>query len=92
MKKNLYILKDIDGHTALHLSLKAASSLVNANQQASFLANKDGISPLYLAIEAEDVSLVRAMLGNDLSEWRNYNLKSSCTHAALKSISTGWLL
>lgn len=48
---NLYVLKDRDGHTALHLALKGrymkiASYLVNANQQASFLANKNGIFPL----------------------------------------------
>ncbi|ESQ38029.1 hypothetical protein EUTSA_v10029249mg [Eutrema salsugineum] len=98
---NPYVVKDINGDTALHLALerrymKTASSLVNANQQASFLANKNGISPLYLAVEVGDVSLVKAMLKiteEDGPEWRNTNLasqlegKKCLAHAALKSRS-----
>lgn len=93
---NPYLLKDIHGDTALNLALKGrqmevAFSLVNANQQASFLASKDGISPLYLAVEAGHVSLVKAMLGNDGPEGRNFNLEGRqyLAHAALKSMSTG---
>lgn len=64
---NLYVVKNKDGDTPLHLALKgrhmsSANYLVSANQQASFLANKDGISPLYLAVETEDLPLVKAML------------------------------
>lgn len=63
MRLNLSDLKDIDGDTAMHLALtgrhvKIAACLVNVNQCASFLANKDGISPLYLAAEAGNVPLV----------------------------------
>ncbi|OAO97734.1 hypothetical protein AXX17_AT4G04370 [Arabidopsis thaliana] len=78
---NPYILKDINGDTALNLALKGhytevALCLVNANQQASFLACKDRISPLYLAVEAGNVLLVKAMLGNDGPEGRNSNVES----------------
>lgn len=57
---NPYVLKERDGYTALYLALKSrymktASSLVDANQQTSFLANENGISTLYLAVEAVDV-------------------------------------
>ncbi|KAF3506193.1 hypothetical protein F2Q69_00009360 [Brassica cretica] len=64
---NLYVVKNKDGDTPLHSALKgrhmsSANYLVSANQQASFLANKDGISPLYLAVETGDLLLVKAML------------------------------
>lgn len=93
---NPYLLKDINGDTALNLALKGhymevALCLLKANKQASFLASKDGISPLYLAVEAGDVSLVKAMLGNDGPEGRSFNLEGRqyLAHAALKSMSTG---
>ncbi|XP_020876454.1 protein ACCELERATED CELL DEATH 6-like [Arabidopsis lyrata subsp. lyrata] len=64
---NPYVRKDVNGDTPLHLALrdnnvKTATFLVNTDQRASFLANKDGISPLYMALEAGKVSLVKAML------------------------------
>lgn len=64
---NLYVVKNKDGDTPLHLALKgrhmsSANYLVSANQQTSFFANKDGISPLYLAVETGDLLLVKAML------------------------------
>ncbi|CAH8354432.1 unnamed protein product [Eruca vesicaria subsp. sativa] len=66
---NLYVLKNKDGDTPLHLALKglhmtSAKHLVNANQEASFLENNDGISPLYLAVGTGDLPLVQAMLEN----------------------------
>ncbi|EOA23108.1 hypothetical protein CARUB_v10003901mg [Capsella rubella] len=99
---NTYLLKDINGDTALNLALrrgymKIASSLVNADHSASFLANKDRISPLYMAVEAGYVSLVREMLGNDGHEGGMFNLQSQLegrkylAHAALKSMSIGTL-
>lgn len=102
---NLYIVKDKDGDTPLHAALKAhhmaiAASLTKANQQASFLANKNNISPLYLAVESGNVSLVRAMLNttcNDDLERRDSNLHSklegrrNLVHAALKAKNTGLL-
>lgn len=42
--------------------LETAACLVNGDQSVSFLANKDGISPLYLAVLAGNVSLVEDML------------------------------
>ena len=93
---NPYLVKDVNGDTALNLALKGryrkvALRLVKANKQASFLASKDGISPLYLAVEAGDVSLVKAMLGNDGPEGRSFNLegRQDLAHAALNSMSTG---
>ncbi|CAH8295221.1 unnamed protein product [Eruca vesicaria subsp. sativa] len=99
---NLYDLKDRDGDTALHLALtgrnvEIAACLVNLNQRASFLANKDGISPLYLAVEAGNVSLVKAMLKTTNSnglEGRKYNFNSQLegkkflVHVALKGKNT----
>ncbi|EOA20152.1 hypothetical protein CARUB_v10000444mg [Capsella rubella] len=72
---NMYISKDKDGDTPLHAALKdrhmeTAACLLKANQQASFLANKDNISPLYFAVEGGDVSLVRAMLNTRGNEGR----------------------
>ncbi|CDY42176.1 BnaC03g64970D [Brassica napus] len=87
---NLYVVKNKDGDTPLHLALKgrhmsSANYLVSANQQASFLANKDGISPLYLAVETEDLPLVKAIYILDIDshlEGRKYLL-----HAALRAKS-----
>ena len=101
---NVYVVKDKDGDTALHLALKhrnmeTAACLVNAGLQASFLANKDGISPLFMAVEAGAVSLVKAMLkvtDNDGLEGRTSNLDShlegrKClVHAALRARKTGF--
>ncbi|CAL9233139.1 unnamed protein product, partial [Arabidopsis halleri] len=100
---NPYVLKDKDGDTALHLALKdlhiktkTAACLVNANQDVSFLANKDEISPLYLAVEAGNVSLVNAMLnspGSD-NQGETFNLatrlkgRKSLVHTALKTKNT----
>ncbi|XP_024009935.1 protein ACCELERATED CELL DEATH 6 [Eutrema salsugineum] len=93
---NLYVCKDINGDTPLHLVLKelhnkdrywsVASSLIHANRCASFLANKDGISPLYLAVEAGEEVLVKAMLrtrDNDRLEGRKF-----LVHKALKARRT----
>ncbi|XP_024009575.1 protein ACCELERATED CELL DEATH 6 [Eutrema salsugineum] len=101
-KLNLYVVKDKDGDTPLHLALKGrymeiASSLVKANNQASFLANNEGISPLYMAIEAGDLSLVKAILkttGDNGLESKKCSLDSKLegrkylAHAALKARST----
>ncbi|KAG7557744.1 Ankyrin repeat [Arabidopsis suecica] len=100
---NVYVRKNINGDTPLHLALrnknvKTATFLVNTDQQASFLANKDGISPLYMAVEAGKVSLVKAMLKttkNDGLEGRDSNLNSQLegrkylVHAALKARNKG---
>ena len=64
---NPYVLKDEDGNTALHLAieglnLEIARCLVNANRDAPFLGNNMGISSLLLAVEAGEVSLVKAIL------------------------------
>nr|VDC58309.1 unnamed protein product [Brassica rapa] len=129
---NLYVLKDKDGDTPLHLALKdlhektellmyqrrtknqsishlvmhqrsircssfqtrlmeTAACLVNASQHVSFLANKDGISPLYLAVLAGNVSLVNAMLNvqgktSDLAS--QLEGRKSLVHAALKAKTT----
>ncbi|CAA7053505.1 unnamed protein product [Microthlaspi erraticum] len=135
---NLYVLKDINGDTALHLALKdlhkkaelrmyqkgiveirpmshsimhkqvisfsdtstcqmeIAACLVKANQQASFLANKDGVSPLYMAIEAGNISLVNAMLNlpDNNVQGKTFDVASrlegrkSLVHAALKAKNT----
>ncbi|VVB07118.1 unnamed protein product [Arabis nemorensis] len=128
---NLYVLKDINGDTALNLALKdlhektellmyqkrfryqpsmfprvrtisfsdasthmmgTASWLVNANQGASLLANKDGISPLYLAVKSGNVSLVSEMLkhsgevqGNTSNLASQLEGRKSLIHAALKA-------
>ena len=103
---NVYVSKNIDGDTPLHLALKGdnvktATFLVNTDQRASFLANKDGISPLYMAVEAGKVSLVKAMLKttkNDGLEGRDSNLISHLegrkylVHAALKARKKGFAL
>ena len=74
--------------------MEIAACLVNANQHVSFLANKDGISPLYLAVLAGNVSLVNAMLNvqgktSDLAS--QLEGRKSLVHAALKAKNTGLL-
>nr|AGO32713.1 ankyrin-repeat containing protein [Arabidopsis thaliana]AGO32714.1 ankyrin-repeat containing protein [Arabidopsis thaliana]AGO32715.1 ankyrin-repeat containing protein [Arabidopsis thaliana] len=66
-RMNPYVLKDEDGNTALHLAieglyLEIARCLVKANWDAPFLGNNKGISSLYMAVEAGEVSLVKAIL------------------------------
>uniref|UniRef100_A0A0D2ZTJ1 PGG domain-containing protein n=1 Tax=Brassica oleracea var. oleracea TaxID=109376 RepID=A0A0D2ZTJ1_BRAOL len=74
--------------------METAACLVSADQRASFLANKNGISPLYLAIEAGNVSLVNAMLNRSGNNVQSKNLTSelegrkSLVHAALMAKST----
>lgn len=77
--------------------METAACLVKVNQHAWFLANKDGVSPLYMATEAGNVSLVNAMLelpGNNV-QGNTSNLASqlegrkSLVHAALKAKNTG---
>jgi len=77
--------------------METAACLVNANQDVSFLANKDEISPLYLAVEAGNVSLVNAMLNSHVNnvQDKTFNLatqlkgRKSLVHAALKAKNTG---
>ncbi|CAA7047016.1 unnamed protein product [Microthlaspi erraticum] len=98
-RMNLYFVKDINGDTPLYSALKGhnmevALFLVNVNRQASFLANKEGISPLYLAVESGNVSLVKAMLRNDGPQGNMSTLDSRLegrkylAHAALELRST----
>ncbi|KAG7615013.1 Ankyrin repeat-containing domain superfamily [Arabidopsis thaliana x Arabidopsis arenosa] len=76
--------------------METAACLVNANQDVSFLANKDEISPLYLAVEAGNVSLVNAMLNSHVNnvQDKTFNLatqlkgRKSLVHAALKAKNT----
>lgn len=97
---NIYVAKDKDGDTPLHRALKArhkaiASCLVKANQRVSFLANKDGVSPLYLVVEAGiNVQFVKEMLkttSSDGFEGRDFTLGSKLEgrkfllHAALRA-------
>ncbi|KAG7557683.1 PGG domain [Arabidopsis suecica] len=100
-----FVASDKYGNTALHLAIEGrymemAASLVNENQNASFLENNEGISSLYMAVEAGDVSLVKEILkttGNDDLEGRNSNLdlklegRKYLVHVALDARSTGVL-
>ncbi|AEE82463.1 ankyrin repeat family protein [Arabidopsis thaliana] len=102
---NPYVLRDKYGNTALHLAIEGrymemAASLVNENQNASFLENNEGISSLYMAVEAGDVTLVKEILktaGNNDLEGRNSNLDSKLegrkhlVHVALNARSIGVL-
>ncbi|CAH2071779.1 unnamed protein product, partial [Thlaspi arvense] len=88
---NVYVLRDIDGDTPLHAALKGghletALCLVKANQVASFLENNDGVSPLYMAVEAGDLALVKAMLEGQISNLASkLEGRKSLVHAALKA-------
>ncbi|CAH8276712.1 unnamed protein product [Arabidopsis lyrata] len=100
LRLNPYVLKDKDGNTALYYAIEGrykemATCLVNANQDAPFLANNEGISSLY-----EAVSIVKAILktiGNKDVEVRRYNLDSKLqgnkylAHVALHAKSIGVL-
>lgn len=75
--KKIYFAKNRNEDNALHVALKrkhvkVASCLVSAEQCLSFVPNKDGFSPLYLAIEAGDADLVKHM-------WKHSNNGSSST-------------
>ncbi|KAF8112210.1 hypothetical protein N665_0066s0082 [Sinapis alba] len=99
VKLNVYVVKDIDGDTPLNLALKGfqmdtALHLVKAHRLASFLANNDGISPLYLAAKEGNVSLVNAMLKtteSDSTEGKKSSLdlelegRKFLVHAALEA-------
>ncbi|CAE6138321.1 unnamed protein product [Arabidopsis arenosa] len=75
--KKIYFAKDRHQDNALHVALKrkhvkVASCLVCAEQGLSFVANNDGFSPLYLAVEAGQVDLAKQM-------WQHSNNGSSST-------------
>lgn len=70
--------------------MKTATVLMGADQHASFLANKDGISPLYLAVEANNKVLVDAMLSVSISDLASQlEGKKTLVHAALKAKNIG---
>ncbi|XP_023636138.1 protein ACCELERATED CELL DEATH 6 [Capsella rubella] len=89
---NLYVLKDIDGDTPLHASLKGphletALCLVNANKHESFLENNEGLSPLYMAVEAGGLAIVKAML-----EGLGNNVQGQISNLASKIEGRKWLV
>ena len=96
---NPYVLKDEDGNTALYYAIEGrykemATLLVNANKDAPFLGNKKGISSLYMAVEAGEVSLVKEILkttGNEDFEVRKSKLQGSkhLAHVALQAKRLG---
>ena len=103
-RMNPYVLKDEDGNTALHLAieglyLEIARCLVNANRDAPFLGNNKGISSLYMAVEAGEVSLVKAILKttDEDIEGKKSTLESKIqgykylAHVALQAESIGLL-
>ncbi|CAH8361680.1 unnamed protein product [Eruca vesicaria subsp. sativa] len=87
--KKIYFAKNKNQDTALHVALKekhmlVASYLVSAEKDLSFVANSDGFSPLYLAIEAGQADLVTAMC-HQSSYLRSKVAGRSIIHAALKA-------
>ncbi|KAJ0250189.1 Ankyrin repeat family protein [Hirschfeldia incana] len=75
--KKIYFAKNRNEDNALHVALKrkhvkVASCLVSAEQCLSFVPNKDGFSPLYLAIEAGHADLAKHM-------WKHSKNGSSST-------------
>ncbi|CAF1920593.1 hypothetical protein HID58_049344 [Brassica napus] len=87
--KRIYFAKNKNQDTALHVALKekhmlVASYLVSAEKDLSFVANSDGFSPLYLAIEAGQADLVAAMC-HQSSDLRSKVGGRSIVHAALKA-------
>ena len=96
---NPYVLKDEDGNAALYYAIEGrykemATLLVNANKDAPFLGNKKGISSLYMAVEAGEVSLVKEILkttGNEDFEVRKSKLQGSkhLAHVALQAKRLG---
>ncbi|KAF8063891.1 hypothetical protein N665_1178s0006 [Sinapis alba] len=95
---NLYVVKDKDGNTPLHLALKGghgstAICLVKANRRASFLADNDGISPLYMAVRVGNVLLVKEMLKDVIENGQAFELEGNkfLAHAAIKARNTDML-
>ena len=86
-------------NTALYYAIEGrykemATLLVNANKDAPFLGNKKGISSLYMAVEAGEVSLVKEILkttGNEDFEVRKSKLQGSkhLAHVALQAKRLG---
>ena len=59
--------------------MKVALFLVKANKQASFLASKDGISPLYLAVEAGGKKIIASLILID-----RVIIESPCTFCRIR--------
>ncbi|KAF8113105.1 hypothetical protein N665_0056s0010 [Sinapis alba] len=86
---NVYVLKDIDGDTPLRSALKGrhletALCLLNAGNHGSFLENNNGISPLYMAVEAGHLAL-----GQSSNLDSNLQGRKSLVHAALTAKNRG---
>ncbi|CAN6817153.1 unnamed protein product [Brassica oleracea] len=82
--KKIYFAKNRNEDNALHVALKrkhvkVASCLVSAEQCLSFVPNKDGFSPLYLAIEAGQADLAKHM-------WKHSNNGSSSTYCLASKV------
>lgn len=70
--------------------MKTALRLIEADPHVSFLANKDGISPLYLAVEASTENLVVEMLSLNYSDLTSQlEGRKSIVHGALKAKNDG---
>lgn len=88
--------KNNNGHTALHIALKekhehVALYLLSVMHDVSFDVNNDGVSPLYLAVEAGNCELVAKML-ESLSCPSKLALMScakSLVHAAMRAKRRG---